>query len=98
MESGFYANDQKLLVVFGGKIGLSVGDITISYDNGLDDTYQILGLRQCEKKHNIGDNIANKEPIAEQQIVLCFNNAAQVDVLIENLKRVKSRLKDTLND
>ena len=98
MESGFYTNDQKLLVVFGGKIGLSVGNFTVSYDNGLDDTYQILALQQCEKKHNVGENIANKEPIAEQQIVLCFNNSSQVDVLIENLKCVKSRLKDTSND
>ena len=41
----------------------------------------------------VGEDIFDKEEIAEEKIVLCFDDAAQIDVLIKNLERVKEKLK-----
>ena len=49
-------------------------------------------LQQCVNKHEVGEDISDKEEIAEDVIELCFNDAAQVDVLIKNLERVKGKL------
>ena len=92
MESGIYNDGKNLLVVFGGKIGVDVGVAIFCHEDGLEEKYQTVFLQQCVNKHEVGEDISDKEEIAEEVIELCFNDAAQVDVLIKNLERVKQKL------
>ena len=49
-------------------------------------------LQQCVNQHEVGEDISDKEEVSEELIELCFNDVAQVDVLIKNLERVKEEL------
>ena len=93
MESGICTNGKELLVIFGGKVGIGVGNATFHHEDGIEEKYKTLFLQQCVNKHEVGEDIFDKEEVAEEQIELCFNDAAQIDVLIKNLERVKEILK-----
>lgn len=93
MESGICSNGKDLLVIFGGKVGIGVGNATFVHEDGLEEKYQTLFLQQCVNQHEVGEDIFDKEKVAEEKIVLCFDDAAQIDVLIKNLERVKEELK-----
>lgn len=94
MESGICTDGKALLVIFGGKVGIGVGNITFDYEDGLEEKYRTLFLQQCVNQHEVGEDIFDKEEIAEERIILCFNNSAQIDVLIKNLNRVKAELQE----
>lgn len=93
MESGICTDGKELLVIFGGKVGIGVGNATFHHEDGLEEEYQTLFLQQCVNQHEVGEDIMGKEEISEERIVLCFDDVAQVDVLIKNLERVKGELK-----
>lgn len=92
MESGICSNGKDLLVIFGGKVGIGVGNATFVHEDGLEEKYQTLFLQQCVNQHEVGEDISDKEEVTEELIELCFNDVAQVDVLIKNLERVKGKL------
>lgn len=92
MESGICNDGKHLLVIFGGKVGVGVGNATFHHEDGLKEKYQTLFLQQCVNKHEVGEDIMGKEKVAEVKILLCFNDVAQIDVLIKNLERVKEEL------
>lgn len=94
MESGICSNGKDLLVIFGGKVGVGVGNATSHNEDGLEEKYQILFLQQCVNQHEVGEDIFDREKVAEEKIVLCFNDVAQIDVLIKNLERVKEKIKE----
>lgn len=92
MESGICSDGKHLLVIFGGKVGVGVGVAAFCHEDGLEEKYQTVFLQQCVNKHEVGEDISDKEEVTEELIELCFNDVAQVDVLIKNLERVKQKL------
>lgn len=92
MESGICTDNKQILVIFGGKVGIGVGSATFHHEDGLEEKYQTLFLQQCVNKYKVGEDISDKEEVGEELIELCFNDVAQVDVLIKNLERVKDEL------
>ena len=92
MESGICSDGKRLLVIFGGKVGIGVGNATFHHEDGLEEKYQTLFLQQCVNQHEVGEDISDKEEVTEELIELCFNDVAQIDVLIKNLERVKGKL------
>lgn len=92
MESGICTDNKQILVIFGGKVGIGVGNATFHHEDGLEEKYQTLFLQQCVNQHAVGEDIMGKEEISEERIILCFNDVAQIDVLINNLDRVKRKL------
>lgn len=92
MESGICTDNKHLLVIFGGKVGVGVGLATFCHEDGREEKYQTLFLQQLSKEYSVGEDISDKEEVSEELIELCFNDAAQVDVLIKNLERVKEKL------
>lgn len=93
MESGICTDNKQILVIFGGKVGIGVGSATFHHEDGLEEEYQTVFLQQCVNKHEVGEDIFDKEKVAEVKILLCFNDVAQVDVLIKNLERVKEEIR-----
>ena len=53
MESGICSNGKNLLVIFGGKVGIGVGNITFHHEDGLEEKYQTLFLQQCVNQHEL---------------------------------------------
>lgn len=94
MESGICNDGKQLLVIFGGKVGIGTGNATFHHEDGLEEKYKTLFLQQCANQHEVGEDIFGKEEIAEEKIVLCFNDGAQIDVLIKSLNRVKAELQE----
>ena len=90
MESGYYNDKKNLLVVFGGKIGIGTGDCSIG-----NEKYEILFFQEAEKQYEVGEDISSKEKVKdENKLVLCFNDVKQVDVMINNLLKVKELLEN----
>ena len=90
MESGFYNDGKNLLIVFGGKIGVGGGTVTI--DN-INKKYACVHFQENRDSYAIGDDIYDKEPIAEdKKIMLCFDNVASIDVVIKALEIAKGKL------
>ena len=89
MESGFYNDGKNLLIVFGGKIGVGSGTVTI--DN-INKKYACVHFRENSGSYAIGEDILDKEPIAEDNnIVLCFDNVASIDVVIKALEIARGK-------
>ena len=90
MESGFYNDGKNLIVIFGGKIGVCGGNVTI---DDIDKKYACVHFQENSDSYAIGDDVYDKEPIAEdKKIMLCFDNVASIDVVIKTLERVKENL------
>ena len=48
-----------------------------------------------EKQYEVGEDIFSKEKVKdEDKLVLCFNDVKQVDVIINNLLKVKEQLEN----
>lgn len=89
MESGFYNDGKMLFVVFGGKIGVGSGTLTI---NDSDKKYAFVSFSESIGSYSIGEDILDKESIPEDKIALFFDNVASVDVVINALERIKGKL------
>lgn len=90
MESGYYNDKKNLLVVFGGKIGVGAGNCSFG-----NEKYEILFFQEIAKQYEVGEDIFTKEKVKdEDKIVLCFNDAKQVDVVINKLLKVKKQLEN----
>ena len=90
MESGIYNDGKNLFVIFGGKIGVGGGNVTI---NDLGKKYACVHFQENSDSYAIGDDVYDKEPLAEdKKIMLCFDNVASIDVVIKTLVRAKENL------
>ena len=90
MESGIYYDGKNLFVIFGGKIDIGGGNVTINY---LDKKYACVHFQENSDSYTIGDDVYDKEPIAEdKKIMLCFDKVASIDVVIKVLERAKENL------
>ena len=90
MESGIYNDGKNLLVVFGGKIGVGSGTATF---NDIDEKYACVHFQENSGSYAIGEDVYDKEPIAEdKKIVLCFDNVASIDVVINALGFARGKL------
>ena len=90
MESGYYNDKKNLLVVFGGKIGVGAGNCSFG-----NEKYESLFFQETEKVYEVGEDIFTKERVKnEHKLVLCFNDVKQVDVVINNLLKVKKQLEN----
>lgn len=90
MESGYYNDKRNFYVVFGGKIGIGIGDCNFG-----NEKYEILFFQKTEKQYEVGEDIFSKEKVKdENKLVLCFNDVKQVDVVINNLLKVKEQLEN----
>lgn len=90
MESGYYNDKKNFYVVFGGKIGIGTGDCSFG-----NEKYEILFFQETEKVYEVGEDIFTKESVKnEHKLVLCFNDVKQVDVVINNLLKVKELLEN----
>lgn len=90
MESGIYNDGKNLFVIFGGKIGVGGGNVTI---NDLNRKYACVHFQENSDSYAIGDDVYDKEPIAEDnKIMLCFDNVASIDVVIKALEMAKDRI------
>ena len=88
MESGYYNDKRNFYIVFGGKIGIGTGDCSFG-----NEKYEILFFQEVEKQYEVGEDIFSKENVKdEDKLVLCFNDVKQVDVIINNLLKVKEQL------
>ena len=91
MESGIYNDGKNLFVIFGGKIGVGGGNVTI---NDFNKKYACVSFQENSGSYAIGEDVLDKEPIAEdKKIMLCFDNVASIDVVIKALEIVKEKLK-----
>lgn len=90
MESGIYNDGKNLLVVFGGKIGVGGGTVTI---NDLDKKYACVHFQENSGSYAIGDDVYDKEPLAEdKKIMLFFDDVSSVDVVIKVLEIARDKL------
>lgn len=90
MESGYYSDKKNFYVVFGGKIGVGTGDCFLE-----NEKYEILFFQETEKVYEVGEDIRTKEKVKnEHKLALCFNDVKQVDVVINNLLKVKKQLEN----
>ena len=90
MESGIYNDGKNLFVIFGGKIGVGSGNVTI---NDLNRKFACVRFQENGDSYAFGDDVYDKEPIAEDnKIVLCFDNVASIDVVIKALEMAKDRI------
>ena len=90
MESGIYNDGKNLFVIFGGKIGVGGGNVTI---NDLDKKYACVHFQENSDSYAIGDDVYDKEPLAEdKKIMLCFDNVASIDVVIKALEIAKEKI------
>lgn len=90
MESGFYNDGKNLFVVFGGKIGVGSGTATF---NDIDEKYACVHFQENSRSYAIGEDVRQRPITDDKMIVLCFDNVASVDVVINALDRVKEILK-----
>ena len=87
MESGIYNDGRNLFVIFGGKIGVGGGNVTI------DKKYACVHFQENSDSYTIGDDVYDKEPLAEdKKIMLCFDNVASIDVVINALEIARGKL------
>ena len=87
MESGIYNDGKNLFVIFGGKIGVGGGNVTI------DKKYACVHFQENSDSYAIGDDVYDKEPLAEdKKILLCFDNVASIDVVIKALNKARGHI------
>lgn len=90
MESGIYNDGKNLFVIFGGKIGIGSGTIAFNDDC---EKYACVHFNESIGSYAIGEDILNKEPIAEDKnIVLCFDNVASIYLVIKALEIARGKL------
>lgn len=94
LESGFYATDKgELLVAFGGKIRIS-GFVT---EDNEGNFIKELCLSELPENHEIGEYIgeaSDEDHDSFHPIRLEFYDDHSIDVLIEQLREIKSFNKD----
>lgn len=91
MESGIYSDGKRLLLFFGGKIGVSAG--TMTSKEGCREKHTFVSFQELQDEYAVGENLLGKVPLSDDSIFLCFDDVSQVDVVIKALERAKERLK-----
>lgn len=82
MESGIYTTREgNIHLFFGGKIGVGIAE------NELGE--KVLFLEELTIPQEIGSDAMPQEDMKKNKIVFHFNNEKSIDVVINNLLRLK---------
>lgn len=86
MESGIYNDgESSIFIIFGGKINILIG--TMKYDN-----YKTIGFQELNKKVEIGTEYPEPWDKNKPTIHLLFDKKEEIDVVINNLKKLREKL------